>query len=157
MRQLNHGDHENEPSAGDFQQGEYIISTNQAKLDLDVIHQYLTNSYWAAGITRGKIEQIIPNSFCFGLYKQEKQIGFARAITDFHTIAYLADVFVLEAFQKKGLGKWLIKTIIAHPDLQNLRKWVLMTDDAQGLYAHFGFQPLDARRTCMELRNNQEE
>lgn len=140
----------------DYRQGDYIISTDRGRLDVATIHQYLTHSYWANGISRTKIEQVIPNSLCFGLYHNRSQIGFARVITDYQTIAYLADVFVLDSHQKQGLGKWLVKTIVEHPDLQEIRKWILMTDDAQGLYAQFGFEALDESRTCMELRTHHE-
>lgn len=136
----------------EFVRGEFNISTDRAKIDLNVVHGYLTRSYWANGISRTTVERSLLNSLCFGLYHHDDQIGFARVITDYCTIAYLADVFVLDAYQSQGLGKWLVQTIVEHALFQDLRKWVLMTDDAQGLYLRFGFQELSENRTCMERR-----
>jgi GNAT superfamily N-acetyltransferase len=135
----------------EYTHNEFTISTDRAKLDLDVIHDYLTHSYWSPGIERGRVVQFIPNSFCFGLYHKEQQIGFARVVTDYNTFAYLADVFVLESFRGQGLGKWIIKTIVEHPRLKGLRRWVLFTEDAHGLYSQYGFTALPNPKSCMQL------
>jgi N-acetylglutamate synthase-like GNAT family acetyltransferase len=133
----------------------FRISTDPARLDVDVIHGFLAQSYWAKGIPREIVERSIRSSLCFGIYEapsrgrgeSEKQIGFARVITDRATFAYLADVFVLEGWRGRGLSKWLLETILAHPDLQGLRRFCLGTRDAQGLYARYGFaNPKDPSR-----------
>jgi N-acetylglutamate synthase-like GNAT family acetyltransferase len=123
--------------------GKFLISTDRSKLDLDVIHKFLTRSYWAAGIPLATVARSIENSLCFGVYDHANQIGFARVISDFATYAYLADVFILEAYRDRGLGKELMASIMAHPDLQGLRRWSLGTRDAHGLYTQFGFKPVD--------------
>ncbi len=121
----------------------YTISTDQDKLDIEVIHQYLSKeSYWAQNIPIEVVKRSIANSFCFGVYLHDKQIGFARMITDKATFGYLADVFILPEHRGKGLSKWLIATIHAHPELQGLRRWMLGTKDAHGLYKQFGWLPL---------------
>jgi GNAT superfamily N-acetyltransferase len=124
------------------QSGEFLISTDRDKLDLDLIHSFLSNTYWAKGIPRSTVERSLRHSLCFGLYHEQQQAGFARVITDYTTFAYLADVFILPSYRGKGLSKWLIKTILEHPDLQGLRRWLLATADAHGLYTRFGFTPL---------------
>ena len=122
---------------------DYIISTDPAKLDVDMIYNYLSKeSYWAQGIPRATVEKSVANSLCFGLYKNDKQIGFARLVTDKATFAYLADVFVLDEHRGQGLSKWLMQTIHAHPELQTLRRWMLGTRDAYGLYEQFGWARL---------------
>ena len=123
--------------------GRFLISTDRAKLDLDVIHNFLTRSYWAAGIPRATVARSIENSLCFGVYDNSNQIGFARVISDFATYAYVADVFILEPYRERGLGKELMASIMAHPQLQGLRRWSLATRDAHGLYAQFGFTALE--------------
>lgn len=133
-----------------WQQGEYTISTNRLKLDLAVIHRFLTSSYWANGIPVEVVRRSIECSFPFGLYKNNKQVGFARVITDHATFAYLADVFILEDHRGRGLGKWLMEVIIEHPELQGLRRWVLATQDAHGLYGKFGFTQLEDAAIYME-------
>jgi len=135
--------------------GRFLISTDRSKLDPDVIHRFLARSYWAAGIPRATVVRSIENSLCFGVYDQAEQIGFARVISDFATYAYVADVFILEPYRERGLGKELMTTIMAHPDLQGLRRWSLGTRDAQGLYAQFGFEPVvnTRARTVMEIVN----
>jgi len=120
--------------------GPYQVSTDISKLDVNVIHKYLSEeSYWAKGIPRDVLEKAIHNSICFGLYHNAEQIGFARAVTDKATFAYVADVFVLPAHRGKGLSKWLMQTIQAHPELQNLRRWILTTKDAHSLYEQCGW------------------
>jgi GNAT superfamily N-acetyltransferase len=125
-----------------MEMGRFLISTDRSKLDLDVIHEFLARSYWATGIPRATVVRAIENSLCFGVYDGGDQVGFARVISDFATYAYVADVFILEPYRERGLGKELMASIMAHPDLQGLRRWSLGTRDAHGLYAQFGFKPV---------------
>ena len=136
-----------------MEMGRFLISTDRSKLDVDVIHGFLARSYWAAGIPRETVTRSIENSLCFGVYDNSSQIGFARVISDFATYAYVADVFILEPYRERGLGKELMASIMAHPELQGLRRWSLGTRDAQGLYAQFGFKPVvnTRSRTVMEI------
>jgi GNAT superfamily N-acetyltransferase len=126
------------------------IDTDKSRLDVDVIHGFLRQSYWAAGVPREVVERSIEHSLCFGVYVDGLQAGFARIITDYATFAYLADVFVLEAFRGRGLSKRLMEAIVGHPRLQGLRRWSLATRDAHGLYAQFGFTPLGSPARYME-------
>lgn len=128
----------------------YRISTDPAQLDLDVVHGFLATSYWAAGIPRDVVARSIEASVPFGLYRGDEQVGFARVVTDRATFAYLCDVFVVEAHRGRGLGRWLVATVLAHPDLRALRRWMLATWDAHGLYAGHGFTPLAKPETFME-------
>lgn len=130
---------------------EYAISTDPALLDIEVIHEFLAQSYWSPGIPRSIIERAIRNSLCFGLYCRTEQVGFARVITDKATFAYLADVFVLESHRGKGLSKWLMQVIKEHEDLQGLRRFMLITQDAHGLYRQFGFGELANPSRVMEI------
>jgi len=131
--------------------GEFLISTDPARLDLDVIHNFLTNCYWARGIPREVVERSIEQALCFGIYDGSgAQVGFARVISDFATIAYVGDVFVLEPHRGRGLSKWLMECITQHPALQNLRRWILTTRDAHGLYAQVGFAPVKSPERYME-------
>ncbi|HET8985478.1 MAG TPA: GNAT family N-acetyltransferase [Trueperaceae bacterium] len=130
---------------------EYRISTDQSEMDVAAIHAYLTRSYWAEGISRELVERSIRGSLCFGLFTGPEQVGFARAITDRATYAYLADVYVLEDHRGTGLGKRLVAAVLAHPDLQGLRRIVLRTRDAHGLYSQFGFVPAARPESQMEL------
>ncbi len=131
---------------------DYIISANFADMDLAVIHGFISTSYWAKGIPVATLQLALENSLCFGVFTQDgKQVGFARMITDKATFAYLADVFVLEAHQGKGLSKLLMAAILDHPELQGLRRMVLATSDAHGLYQQFGFTALAAPEVYMEL------
>jgi GNAT superfamily N-acetyltransferase len=131
--------------------GEFLISTDRERFDLDVVHGFLTNCYWAKGIPREVVERSIENALCFGIYDGGgAQVGFARVISDFATIAYVGDVFVLETHRGRGLGKWLMESITQHPQLQNLRRWILTTRDAHGLYSQVGFTPLKAPERFME-------
>lgn len=132
------------------QQGEYTISTERARLDSAFVHDFLSRSYWAQNIPSETVRRSIENSLCFGLFEAEKQIGFARVVTDYATFAYLCDVFVIENKRGRGLSKWLMETILAHPELQNLRRWMLATKDAHGLYCQFGFTALDAPEVFMQ-------
>jgi GNAT superfamily N-acetyltransferase len=125
--------------------GLYRITTDVSKLNIDVIHTFLSEeSYWAKEIPKHIVEKAIANSLCFGLFYKDEQIGFARLVTDKATFAYLADVFVLKEHRGKGLSKWLMRTIQSHPELQNLRRWLLTTKDAHGLYEQLGWQKPDA-------------
>lgn len=126
------------------------VDTDTTRLDVDVIHGFLRESYWATGISRSVVERSIEGSLCFGVYVDGAQAGFARIISDYATFAYLADVFVLDAFRGQGLSKRLMETIIGHPRLQGLRRWSLATLDAHGLYAQFGFTPLASPARHME-------
>lgn len=132
----------------------FLVSTDPARLDLDVIHGYLTNCYWAKGIPREIVARSIEHSLCFGIYdSQGAQVGFARIVSDFATVAYLGDVFVLESHRGHGLSKWLMECIMQHPSLQGLRRWILLTHDAHGLYKQFGFTPVKSPERYMELHN----
>jgi len=133
------------------QRGAYVISTDRARLDARAIHAYLSRSYWATGIPESLVERSIQNSLCFGLFQGVEQVGFARVISDRATFAYLCDVYVLEEHRGHGLGKWLIEEVIAHPDLAGLRRFVLATRDAHGLYAQYGFTPLSRPEIFMEV------
>ena len=130
----------------------FIISTDNNLLDFDIIHGYLaTESYWGKGMPADKLEKAIANSLCFGIYKNNRQAGFARVVTDKATFAYLCDVFVLEDFKGIGLSKWMMQTIMAHPDLQELRRWSLATADAHGLYKQFGFTEINNPERWMQI------
>ena len=133
-----------------WERGEYTISTDKARLDLGVIHGFLNTSYWAAGRSIETIQRSIDNSLPFGVYKGDQQIGFARVITDYATFAWIADVFILDAFQGQGLGNWLMEVIITHPELQGFRRWVLATKDAHELYRKLGFSELKLPERWME-------
>lgn len=123
---------------------DYLISTDPSLLNIDTIHNYLSvESYWATNIPGDVVQKSISNSLCFGLYQYKEQIGFARLVTDKATFAYLADVFIIDLFRGKGLSKWLMETIQSHPELQGLRRWMLGTRDAHGLYEQFGWTVLD--------------
>jgi GNAT superfamily N-acetyltransferase len=131
---------------GEWRRGDYIISTDRARLDVDVIYTFLSeSSYWAQGRSRGTVERSIANSLAFGVYKGnfEEQVGFARVVTDYATFGWVADVFILEPYRGQKLGEWLIETIVAHPDLKDMRRLTLATRDAHGLYSKYGFTPLD--------------
>lgn len=135
----------------EWQNGEYTISTDRARLDTDAIHKFLAEeSYWARERTREQTETAIKNSLPFGVYQGENLIGFARVVTDYATFAYLGDVFILEDFRGRGLSKWLMETILAHPDLQGFRRWVLATRDAHALYEKFEFGALKFPERWME-------
>ena len=173
-------------SIADYHRGEFTISTDPARLDLDLIHGFLTNCYWAKGIPREVVVRSIEHSLCFGVYDvsgqnnprslkggetlrraqgrlwgtptrsgalQSPQVGFARVISDFATVAYLGDVFVLESHRGRGLSKWMMECIMQHPALQGLRRWILLTRDAHGLYAQSGFTPLKSPERYMELHH----
>lgn len=132
----------------------FIISTDKTKLDINIIHDYLSNeSYWAKNIPLSTVAKAIEGSVCFAVYEKKngKQAGFARVITDGATYGYLADVFILPMYQGKGLGKWMMEEIMNHRDLQGFRAWMLATRDAHGLYMQYGFKPLDKPERIMRL------
>jgi GNAT superfamily N-acetyltransferase len=136
----------------EYRRADFLISTDRERLNLDVVHGFLTNSYWAEGIPREVVARSIESSLCFGIYENSgEQVGFARVVSDFATVAYLGDVFVLGSHRGRGLGKWLMECVVQHPALQNLRRWILLTRDAHGLYSQFGFEPLKAPERYMEL------
>lgn len=138
-----HYEHENSP---------YLLSTDPQKLDVNVIHQFLSEeSYWAENIPLDTVEDSIEDTLCFGVYCEGKQIGFARLITDLATFGYLSDVFVLKEHQGKGIGKWMIEKIIDYPGLKKLRKLLLITEDAQDFYRQLGFQSLENGERYMEM------
>ena len=128
----------------------YVISTDRRRLDLATIHGFLSRIYWAEGVPLEVVKISIERSLPFGVYEGEKQVGFARVITDYATFAYLADVFILDEHRGKGLSKWLMATIVRHPSLQRLRRFVLVTRDAQELYRKFGFTEVTERPTYMQ-------
>lgn len=124
---------------------EWLLSTDKTKLDIAAIHDFLSNrSYWARGRSREVMEHAIQNSLCFGIYEQDRQAAFARVVTDYATFAWVCDVFVLENYRRQGLSKWLVQGIVAHPDLQGLRRILLATKDAHELYQRYGgFELID--------------
>ena len=135
----------------EWQRGEYTISTHDNRLDIRVIHDFISNqSYWGQGRAVEVVQRALDNSLNFGLYRGDKQVGFARVVTDFATFAWVADVFVLAEERGHGLSKWLMEVILAHPRLQGFRRWVLATKDAHSLYARYGFIPLHRPERWME-------
>ena len=131
----------------------YLVSTDPGRLNLGVIHSFLKGSYWARGMPLEVVGRSVENSLCFGLYRGEEQVGFARVVTDRATFAYLADVFVLEGYRGRGLGKWLMEVVLSHPDLRDLRRWMLATADAHGLYRGYGFRELGSPEIFMERKD----
>ncbi len=130
----------------------FVISTEMARLDIEMIHRFLSyDSYWAQGRTLEQTRTAIENSICFGVYLEERQVGFARVVTDRATFAYIGDVFILDEFRGRGLSKTLMRTMLQHPELQGLRRWVLATKDAHELYEQFGFSELRFPERWMEL------
>lgn len=130
---------------------EFRVSDCQAHLDVEFIHHFLDKfSYWAKGISREAVVKSLDHSLCFGLFKGDQQIGFGRVVTDRATFAYLADIFIVEAYRGQGLGKWLIECILEHPELQGLRRWMLATADAHQFYGQYGFTPLSNPARFME-------
>lgn len=131
----------------------YEISTDKTLLDREFIHGFLNETYWAKGISLKLVERSIQNSLCFGVFYEGKQVGFARVISDLATFAYVADVYVAPEHRGKGVSKLLMKTILSHPDLQGLRRFLLVTKDAQGLYSQFGFKPLAQPEQYMTIHH----
>jgi GNAT superfamily N-acetyltransferase len=121
---------------------QFTISTDPSRLDMNAVYDFLSRSYWAKTRPRERTDLAFANSLVFGLYEGSRQIGMARVITDFSIVAYLCDVFIHEDFRGQGLGKWLMQSMFEHPDLKHIRRWLLATDDAHGLYQQFGFEQL---------------
>ena len=136
----------------EFIREDFVISTDPSRLDLPWIHNYLANeAYWARGIPFPVFHKSVENSLCFGVYYQTAQVGFGRVISDYATFAYLADVFIAEQYRRRGLGKWLVDCILGYPELQGLRRWMLVTSNAHGLYEQQGFKPLLHPENVLEL------
>jgi len=131
-----------------------VVSTDPPRFDLDAIHGYLEKSYWAAGIPRDLVARAMEQSLCFGAFDGSRQVGFARVISDRATFAYVSDVFVVESHRGRGVGKQLMAAIMAHPDLQGLRRWALFTRDAHGLYRQYGFREPRYPERLMEVFND---
>lgn len=135
----------------EWQRGDYVISTERARLDIAAIHRFIsTESYWGQGRAVEVVRRSVDNSLAFGIYKGARMVGFARVVTDYATFAWLADVFVVDDERGQGLSKWLVEVILAHPDVQGLRRWLLATRDAHELYRRFGFDELKRPERFME-------
>ncbi len=134
-----------------WQRDTFTISTDPDRLQPEVVHAYLTRSYWAKGRSRETMDKALRNSFCFGLYDGDRQIGLARVVTDFTIFAYLCDVYVLEEYRGKGLGKWLMSTVVSCGELSSVYRWVLVTRDAHELYRPLGFHELKTPEIWMEI------
>lgn len=131
----------------DISNGQYSVTADRRRLDVDAVHAFLTRCFWARDISKEVVAKSIENSLCFGLFDGRLQIGFARVVTDYSTYAYLCDVYVLEEYRGKGLGKWMMDYVMKHPELQGLRRFQLVTRDAHSLYTRFGFAvPKDPER-----------
>lgn len=138
----------------DWRKDGYWLTTDASLFDRDALFHFISDlSYWSRGIPRATFERSLQNSLCFGLFHEETQIGFARVVSDFATFAYLGDVFVAEDYRGQGLSKWMMDCILAHPDLQGLRRWMLATRDAHELYKQFSFTELKAPEKFMERHN----
>jgi len=132
---------------------QYTISTDSSRFDVEMIYTFLTNCYWARGIPREMVQRSIDNALCFGVFDGDRQVGFARVISDRATYGYIGDVFILESHRGRGLSKKLMTAIMEHPELQGFRRWSLVTNDAHGLYRQFGFQPAANPERYMEILN----
>jgi GNAT superfamily N-acetyltransferase len=130
-----------------------LISTDPARLDLDAMTEMLSRAYWAKGRTREVIARYVQYSLVFGVYDGDRQVGLARIVSDYTTFAWLCDVFIHEDYRGRGIGKWLMETILSHPELQGLRRFLLASRDARGLYAQYGFTPLASPERWMEKFN----
>lgn len=135
----------------EWQRNEYTVSTDPARLQLDVIHGFLVGSYWAAGIPRETVERSLRNSLCYGVYHGEEQVGFGRLVTDFAVFAYVADVFTLEAHRGRGLARWMARCMLETPELQGLRRWLLATRDAHAVYQSVGFETVTEPSRFMQI------
>jgi GNAT superfamily N-acetyltransferase len=132
---------------------QFTISTDSSRLDMNAVYDFLSRSYWAQTRPRERTDKAFANSLVFGIYDNERQIGMARVVTDLSIFAYLCDVFIHEDFRGQGLGKWLMQSILEHPDLKQVRRWLLATDDAHGLYQQFGFEQLtDVQKWMQRIR-----
>ena len=141
------------PQSIEIHRDDFIISTDNARLDLDAVVDLLSHAYWTTGRTRETIVHSIQHSLVFGLYDGKRQIGLARVVSDYATFAWLCDVFIDEEYRGRGLAKWLMETVTGHPDLQGLKRFLLVTRDAHGLYAQFGWKPLSSPDRWMERLN----
>jgi GNAT superfamily N-acetyltransferase len=141
------------PQIVEVHRDRFTISTDPRRLDIDAIANMLTRAYWAKGRTQDVIARYLQHSLTFGIYDATHQIGLARVVSDYTTFAWLCDVFIHEEYRGQGLGKWLMETIHAHPDLQGLRRWLLATRDAHGLYEQFGWTLLDHPERWMHKFN----
>ncbi|MCX6169466.1 MAG: GNAT family N-acetyltransferase [Ignavibacteriales bacterium] len=137
----------------EFKKGKYSISTDKRRLQIKTIHGFLIDAYWSKGISVERVKKAIHGSICFGVYYDEVQIGFARVVTDRASFGYIADVFIIEEYRKRGLSKWLMKCILNYPELNDLKSWMLATKDAHGLYAKFGFENLKNPKRFMRKQN----
>ena len=135
----------------DFTKDRFNISTEKEKMDVNLIHSFLTRSYWAEGISKEIIRRSIEGALCFGVFENDKQVGFARMITDKATFAYLADVFIIDEYRGLDLSKWLMEVIMSYPDLQGLRRMMLATKDAHGLYSQYGFKEVKNKQLFMQI------
>jgi GNAT superfamily N-acetyltransferase len=135
----------------EWRRGEYLISTDKSRLNVELVRDFLKLSYWASGIPVEIVRRSIENSLVFGVYTDDEQVGFARVVTDYATFAYLADVFVLETHRGRGLGLWMMQVITSHPRLQGFRRWMLATRDAHELYRKYGFAELERPEIFMEI------
>lgn len=133
------------------EQDKILISTDKTLLDIDIIYQFLSGSYWAKGRPLEVVKKSVENSLCFGVYIERKQIGFARVVTDYATFAWIADVFILEEYRGNGYSKKLLQTILEFRELQDMKRWILATKDAHKLYRKFGFQPMRSPERFMEI------
>lgn len=131
------------PPSFETQRNQFTISTDPSRLDIEVIADLLSRSYWANTRTREQLERALAHSLVFGLYEGPRQIGLARVVSDYAIFAYLCDVIIHEDYRGQGLGKWLMNTVHNHPDLVNVRRWILVTNDAHGLYTRYGYKPLE--------------
>jgi GNAT superfamily N-acetyltransferase len=131
--------------------GNYVLSDDRSRVDLKIVHDFLRTAYWSEEIPIEIVETSITNSLCFGIYLKQSQVAFARVVTDYATFAYLADVFVLPEYRGQGLSKWMMSGIMSHKGLKNVRRFMLLTRDAQGLYKQFGFAPLTQPERVMEI------
>jgi GNAT superfamily N-acetyltransferase len=139
-----------------FEKDGFTISTDPARLDVTAIHRFLSEeAYWAKGRPREVVERSIEHCLCFGVYEGQRQVGFARVLTDYAVMGYLMDVFILPDYRGHGLGKWLVQCILAHPALLDVKSWMLATRDAHGLYAQYGFHPLGNPEFYMQMRRNE--
>jgi len=139
------------PQIIEVKRDQFTISTDSARLDIDTICEFLKRAYWANTRPRERTERAIQNSLVFGVYDNGKQIGMARVVSDYSIFAYLCDVFIHEDYRAHGLGKWLIQTIMEHPDLKEMRRWILVTSDAHGLYKQYGFTSIEDPEHWMQL------
>jgi GNAT superfamily N-acetyltransferase len=137
----------------EWKREDFTITDRREDLDMEAVHSFLRESYWAQGIPRGLLEKAVANSICFGVYRSAQQIGFGRVVTDLATFAYLSDIFMVQAYRGRGLGQWLVSCMLGYPELQGLRRWLLATRDAHGLYGKKGFAALRKPEWFMEIND----